>query len=124
MKTSDAKVTNIGFANNSGIQPVDYRVLVKPETLEEKTEGGIVIPDTIRGRHDMAGIKATLVAVGVQAFEDVKDPAQRPKAGSIVAISKYAGYLIKGKDGVEYRLINDKDVAAVLDGHFDIRSSV
>ena len=115
-------VREISPMNTSGIQPVDYRVLVKPETIEETTAGGIVIPDNIRGRHEMAGIKATLVAVGAQAFEDIEDKSYRPKAGSMVAIAKYAGYLIRGKDDIEYRLINDKDVAAVLDGDFDIRT--
>ena len=124
MKASDAKVTNISYVNTSGIYPVDLKVLVKPETLEEKTKGGIVIPDTVKSRHDMAGIKATLVACGPQAFEETKDYKSRPVAGQIVAISKYAGYLIRGKDGVEYRLINDGDIAAQLDGDWDIRSMI
>lgn len=108
--------------NNSGIYPVDMRVVVKPETLEETTEGGIVIPQNIRERHDMAHVKATLVAVGLQAFEDIKDKDHRPKVGAIVSIAKFAGYLIRGKDDIEYRIINDTDVVAVLDGSWDIRS--
>lgn len=110
--------------NNSGIYPVDLKVLVKPETLEETTEGGIVIPGNVRARHDMAGIKATLVAVGSEAFSEIKNRDARPKPGSIISIAKFAGYLIKGKDGVEYRLISDIDIVAVLDGNFDIRSTV
>lgn len=108
--------------NESGIYPVDVRVVVKPETLNELTEGGIVIPETVREKHDLAHIKAVLVSVGAQAFEDIKNPNARPKPGAIVSISKYAGYLIKGKDGIEYRIINDRDVVAVLDGDWDVRS--
>ena len=107
--------------NETGIMPIDLKVLVRPVTLEETTEGGIVIPATSREREDMAGIKAKLIAVGAQAFEAIKDKDQRPKAGMLVSISKYAGYLIKGKDGEDYRLINDGDVVAVLDGEWDIR---
>jgi len=108
--------------NQSGIYPVDTKVLVKPELLDEITEGGIVIPETVRERHDMAHIKATLVAIGAQSFEDIKNTRARPTVGAIISISKYAGYLIKGKDGVEYRIINDSDVVAVLDSQWDIRS--
>lgn len=108
--------------NESGIQPVDRRVLVKPETFEEKTEGGIIIPEQSREREEMGHIKADLVSVGSQAFEDIEDPAQRPVAGMKISIARYAGYLIKGKDDVNYRIINDTDVVAVLDGNWDIRS--
>lgn len=106
-----------------GIQPVDRRVLVKPETLEEVTEGGIVIPQASREREDMGHIKATLLGVGSQAFEDIEDVSQRPVAGMVISIARYAGYLIKGKDGELYRIINDTDVVAVLDGNWDIRAT-
>jgi chaperonin GroES len=108
--------------NKSGIQPVDRRVLVKPETFEEYTEGGIYIPDESREREEMGHVKAELVAVGSQAFEDIENPDMRPRAGMMISIARYAGYLIKGIDGVSYRIINDTDVVAVLDGNWDIRS--
>lgn len=108
--------------NKSGIYPVDLKVLVRPLKMEEMTEGGIYIAKTVRDSHDLAGIKAELSAVGSQAFEAIRDKDQRPKVGMIVSISKYAGYLIKGKDGKDYRLINDEDIVAVLDGDFDIQS--
>jgi chaperonin GroES len=111
------------FVNTSGILPVDKKVVVLPERLEEVTSGGIVIPDTVRERHDMAHLKATIIAVGAQAFEHIEDKAFRPTAGMVVSIAKYAGYLITGKDGEEYRIINDDDVVAVLDGNWDIRGN-
>jgi len=108
--------------NKSGIYPVDNRVLIRPETMEERTKGGIVIPDTVRERHEMGHIKAQLVALGAQAFEDIKRKEFRPKEGAFVSIARYAGYLIRGNDDIEYRVINDRDVVAVLDGDWDIRS--
>ena len=119
---SDAVTKLDTFVNESGIYPVDLRVVVKPETLDEITKGGIVIPQQAREKQDMAHIKATLIAVGSQAFNEIKSRDHRPQVGSIVSIAKYAGYLIKGKDGVEYRIINDEDVVAVLDGNWDCRS--
>ena len=110
------------MSNESGIIPIDLKVLVRPVTLEEMTDGGIIIPQNVKEQQDMAGIKARLVALGVNAFEAIKDKGQRPQAGMVVSISKYAGYLIKGKDGEDYRLINDDDIVAVLDGDWDVRS--
>ena len=110
--------------NKSGIVPIDLKVLVRQLKMEEMTEGGIYIAKTVRDTLDLAGIKAELTAVGSQAFENIRDKDQRPKPGMIVSISKYAGYLIKGKDGKDYRLINDDDVVAVLDGNFDIEPEV
>ena len=116
------KVVDIKPVNTSGIHPVDMRVVVKPETMEEMSDGGIYIPDPVRERADMGHMKATIVAVGAQAFEDIKDRDSRPVSGAVVTIAKYAGYLIQGKDAVEYRIINDSDVVAVLDGNWDVRS--
>ena len=115
-------VVDIKPVNTSGIYPVDMRVVVKPEVMEEKTAGGIVVPKQVRDMEDRGHVKATIVAVGAQAFEDIKNPDARPRAGQIVSIAKFAGYLINGKDDIEYRIINDRDVVAVLDGDFDIRS--
>lgn len=112
------------MSNESGIYPVDLKVLVKPIKQEEVTKGGIVIAQATRDQEDLAGIKAELTAVGVNAFEAIKDKDARPKPGMLVSISKYGGYLIKGKDGEEYRLLNDDDIVAVLDGDFEIRSGV
>ena len=107
--------------HESGIQPVDRRVMVRPETFEEKTEGGIIIPEQSREREEMGHVKAKLVAVGSQAFEDIENPSQRPTAGMTVTIARYSGYLIKGQDGVNSRIINDTDVVAVLNGDWDVR---
>lgn len=110
------------FKNESGIYPVDLKCLVKPIKLEEITEGGIYIPDNVKETYDLAGIKTQLIAVGYNAFDHIKNKDARPQVGQFVSISKYAGYLILGKDGEEYRLISDEDVVAVLDGDWDVRS--
>lgn len=107
--------------NESGIIPIDRRVVVRPEIMDEVTEGGIYIPDEARDKEDMGHIKATIASVGAQAFEDIEDREYRPKPGMTISIARYAGYLMKGKDGKPYRIINDTDVVAVLDGEWDIR---
>lgn len=101
--------------NPSGLQPVEYKVLVRLDVqkgVEQVSEGGIVLA-TGQGaeRERMAQIKGTLVAVGHNAFIDWK---WKPPVGARVLIAKHVGHYYEGVDGVEYRLCNDKDVAAVV----------
>jgi chaperonin GroES len=98
--------------NASGIQPVDVRILVKPDAAEEKTAGGIIIPDATKDRQKFATIKATVVAVGPNAFKDW-GVGNGVEPGGRVYVAQYAGARVKGDDGEEYVLMNDEDVTAV-----------
>lgn len=104
--------------NNSGINPTEYKVLVRPDEVKEKTKGGIILPEETRERDQFAAMTGTLVAVSPLAFTYANDiewaPADRPKPGDKVLYAKYAGAKVAGSDGNDYRIINDKDVAAVL----------
>ena len=97
--------------NKSGISPREYRVLVKPDRVEDVTPGGIIIADETKERKQMAECRGLLVDIGGNAFEDWQDA---PKAGDRVLIAKYAGIVTKGDDGEEYRVCSDKDITAVL----------
>lgn len=97
--------------NESGVYPVEYKVLIKPEVVENKTSGGLYLPDQTKDKDQMAQVKGVLVAIGGNAFEDWQ---AAPEIGDKVYFAKYAGYVIKGEDGEEYRLANDKDVAAII----------
>lgn len=98
--------------NTSGITPVEYKALVLPDEVVETTEGGIFIPDETKEREQWAKIKATLIALGGGCFEDIPEPL--PKPGDKVLISKYAGTLVDGNDNQTYRIIADKDIAAII----------
>lgn len=98
--------------NDSGLQPVEVKVLVKPDEVEEKTSGGLYLPDTVRDQERMAQVKATLVAIGGNAFEDWAEPIPRP--GDRVYVAKYAGIRVPGLDGGWYQLINDNDIAGII----------
>lgn len=104
--------------NPSGIQPTEYKVLIKPKEAENKSKGGILLPDDKIERDQFAQMEGELVAVSPLAFtyatQGEWNGADRPKPGDRVLFAKYAGALVKGKDGVDYRLVNDKDIAAVL----------
>lgn len=106
-------------ANTSGIAPVEFKVLIAPEQIEETDEriksaksAGIVLVEKTTEREKMAQVKGKLIAIGGNAFEDWADP--KPQVGDTVFYAKYAGYVVPGADGVEYRLANDKDVAAIV----------
>lgn len=100
-----------------GFFPCGHRVLVYVFPAERKTEGGIVIPEDVAKREDMKQVRAFIVNIGTTAWLDTPGGRSREGAwavqGDIVYISKFAGFKILGKDGVEYRLINDLDITAI-----------
>lgn len=101
--------------NSSGIQPLDVKVLVLPEAVEEVTKGGIILAPTITDKQKFAVVKATLVAVGPNAFSEWGG-GNAPEAGSRILMAQYAGARVKGDDGQDYILMNDEDCIAVLVG--------
>lgn len=104
--------------NLSGIIPTEYKVLVDPKPIEQKTSGGIIIPDQTVHAEKYAAIEGRIVAMSHLAFtyaspEEWGD--HKPKPGQQILHAKYAGVRVKGKDGKEYVLINDKDVVATVE---------
>lgn len=100
------------MVNESGLRPVEFKVLILPDEVKEKTKGGIILPDMTKERQEMAQVKGTIVGVGADAFADW---TEKLVAGDRVYYGKYAGYTVTGNDGKEYRLVNDKDIVAVLE---------
>lgn len=110
------------FTNNpTGIQPTEYKVLISPKDAESVTKGGIIIPTSTQESEKYASVEGAIVAVSPLAFtyarQDEWDDAGavKPKAGDRVIYAKYAGVRVKGKDGGEYLLVNDKDIVATVE---------
>lgn len=105
--------------NESGIVPLEFKVLVKPSDFEvdpafaRARDAGLKLPQEVMDREFAAQIVATLVANGGNAFEDWKDK-KLPAPGDKVLIAKYAGVTVKGADGIEYRMLNDKDISGLI----------
>lgn len=95
------------------IEPSGHRVLIKPETVEEKTQGGIILAATTQQRDQQATMRGTVVKVGVNAWKAFDDGAPWAKEGDYVVFRKYAGEVIKD-DETEFRVINDEDILAVV----------
>ena len=105
-------------ANPSGIHPTEFCVLFLPDPVEEKTAGGIILTDEFKDREGFRTVNGRLVAVSPLAFsyETWPEGARIPRAGDRCIVSRHAGLMVKGKDGVDYRLLKDKEVLALLDG--------
>ena len=105
--------------NNSGINPVGWRVLVLPREVMEKSSGGILLAtEKGREREQMANTTGVVIAMGPDCYAD--EPRPWCKVGDKVIFAKYAGLLYKGRDGVQVRMINDKDITGVLDADVDL----
>ena len=102
------------------IIPVEYKVLIKPEIVDSKSDGGIYFPDVTRDREQSSVDRGEIISHGNGFFKTTNGelPGPRPKVGDTVIFNRYAGSLIriKNKDGVheEFRLCNDKDICAIL----------
>jgi chaperonin GroES len=93
------------------LKPLNDRVLVKRLETEEKTAGGIIIPDTAQEKPQ----KGKVVATGPGRLdEDGKEVKMSVKKGDVVLFSKYAGNEIK-IDGEEHLIMREDDILAVFE---------
>ena len=107
------------MSNESGINPVGWRVLIKPQEVKEVSQGGIILTtEKSKEREQMANTTGIVIAMGDQCYAD--EPAPWCGVGDKVIFAKYAGLLYLGKDGASYRMVNDKDITGTLDGDVDL----
>jgi chaperonin GroES len=93
------------------VQPLHDRILVKRIDEEQKTKGGIIIPDTAKEKPQ----EGKVVAVGKgRVLEDGKVQELAVKKGDKILFSKYAGTDIK-VDGDDHIIIREDDVLAILE---------
>ena len=87
------------------IKPLADRVIIEPAAAEEKTSGGIIIPDTAKEKPQ----RGTVVAVG----PGKKDEPLTVKNGDQVLYGKYAGTEITVK-GQDYLILRESDIVAIV----------
>lgn len=87
------------------IKPLADRVLVEPKAAEEKTAGGLFIPETAKERP----LEGKVVAVG----SGTKDITMEVKIGDCVLYGKYAGTEIN-VEGKEYLIMKQSDIFAII----------
>ena len=87
------------------IKPLADRVLVTPAEAEQKTAGGIIIPDTAKEKPQ----KGTIVAVG----PGKKDEPMTVKVGDKVLYGKYSGSELK-LDGKDFLIVREADLLGII----------
>jgi chaperonin GroES len=92
------------------IRPLQDRVIVKRIAEEEKTKGGIIIPDTAKEKP----IEGEVLAVGPGKIEDGKRIEPSVKAGDRILFGKYAGTEVK-LDGEDRLILREDDILGVIE---------
>ena len=92
------------------LQPLGDRVILKRiENAEQKTAGGIVLPDSAKEKPQ----EAEVIAVGPGKLDDGKRIKPDVAVGDKVIIAKWGGTEVK-VDGAEYVIVNEDDILAKL----------
>ena len=111
LKTETKKIKHTPTKANPNIKPLSDRVLVKPLEAEEKSKGGIIIPDSAKEKPQ----EAQVVALGTgKRDENGKLIEFTVKANDRVLISKYGGTEVK-IDGVEHLIISETDILGIME---------
>lgn len=87
------------------MKPINDRVVVKPAPAEEKTAGGIIIPDTAKEKPQ----RGKIIAVG----PGKEGNPMTVKVGDTVLYGKYAGQELQ-YDGDEYLIMREEDILVIL----------
>lgn len=106
-----------------GLRVLEYKVLVLMPQLEPVSIGGIHMADTTKDKEELAQTTGMLVAVSPMAFQFADWPRDAngeflhkdliPTPGDLVRFKQYAGGEWRGKDGRNYRIIDDKEVFGI-----------
>ncbi|HET7628029.1 MAG TPA: co-chaperone GroES [Bacillales bacterium] len=91
-------------------KPLGDKVVIEVRQQEEKTAGGIVLPQKAQDKP----MQGTVVAVGKGKFENGQLIPMEVKTGDVVLYSKYAGTEVE-KDGKKYLIVKQSDILAVVD---------
>ena len=93
------------------LRPLQDRIIVKRTEGEEKTAGGIIIPDTAKEKPQ----EGKVVAVGSgKLLENGKVCAMVVKAGDLVLFGRYAGTEVK-LEGEEHLIMREDDILAIIE---------
>ena len=106
--------------NTSGCIPIGDKILILPDMFLATTAGNVELPDEFTERMQLSTQTGVIVAVGDDAFTWSADRARpfggyKPQPGDRVYYERYAGAEVHGDDNATYRLVEDKQVGAVIE---------
>ena len=106
-------------------KPTGYRILIRPAVVEETSEGGIILSDSIQDANKHLTYVGQVIAMGDQCYTHEKfqiaerDPKPWCKVGDYVLYKQYTGQPIdiRGKDGstIQMLILNDDEIKGVID---------
>jgi chaperonin GroES len=107
--------------NTSGLTPLEFFVVVALDATEKTTAGGIILLDKVQEADKLATQEGTLIAVSPHAFTYAEGwpEGSKPELGQRVLFKKFAGHLHE-RNGRTYRLLNDKDLVAIVGSATDM----
>ncbi len=91
------------------VKPLADRVLVRPLDAEDRTEGGIILPDTAKEKPQ----EGEVIEVGMGRFEDGKSIPMEVNKGDRILYGKYSGTEVKVA-GEDFMIMRESDILAVL----------
>ncbi len=103
--------------------PVGWHMLIALPTMQERSDGGIIIPDTVNDRERAATVVGRVLAMGELCYLDTRKfgPSPKPwcKVGDTVLFSRYSGMRFRAKDlesgdMVEYRMLADDNIVGTV----------
>lgn len=120
MAADAAMRSKVEAINTSGFTPYDTCCVILPDPVENthKTASGFELMKTDQEieKEKWAQTKATLIAVGDNAFMEWGAAANKPTPGDRVVVGRYTGATHKGMDGRDYTVCRDEDILSAWSG--------
>lgn len=99
---------------NLGMRATGWNVIVVPEPAEDKV-GTIWKPESVKDKEEIVQQRGRVVSVGPAAFTAADYAGEEPTEGDAVIFAKLAGFRVKLADGKDARVLQDRDIAVILD---------
>lgn len=97
--------------------PIGDKVIVKVDSMQKKSAGGILLPEAHKEREDLAKEEGEVIAMGDSIFGEAYDDFRKVvKVGSKIMFPRYAGKVCQeDSEGYLYRVMKDVDILCVIE---------
>ena len=95
----------------SELKPEGVKILIEPDVVKDKTDGGLYLPDQVKDDKKYATVQGAVLAIGPNA--DVKFEDGPLDIGDKVIYAKYGGVIVD-YNGKECKIVNDEDILAKM----------
>jgi co-chaperonin GroES (HSP10) len=99
-----------------GIEPTEFACLLAMAEKQEKTSGGILLPEATVEKEGWGSTHARLLAVSALAFSYTdRTDWNPPRVGDVVFTGRFPGNEVIGRDGKSYRLCSDREISGIIE---------